>query len=86
MLVVERAGEGALRALLAAAGMEAVIPAKRNRKVPIAHDASCHRERNCIERCFKKLKHFRHIATCFDRRDVYFLSFLHLACSLLWLR
>ena len=75
-----------LRALLAAAGMEAVIPAKRNRKVPIAHDAIRYRERNRIERCFNKLKHFRHIATRFDRRDIYFLSFLHLACTLLWLR
>ena len=75
-----------LRALLAAAGMEAVIPAKRNRKLPIAHDATLYRTRNRIERCFNKLKHFRRIATRFDRRDVYFLSFLHLACTLLWLR
>ena len=75
-----------LRALLTTAGMEAVIPAKRNRKLPIAHDATRYRERNRIERCFNKLKHFRHIATRFDRRDVYFLSFLHLASTLLWLR
>ena len=66
--------------------MEAVIPAKRNRKVPIEHDAVRYRERNRIERCFNKRKHFHHIATRFDRRDVYFLSFLHLACTLLWLR
>ena len=75
-----------LRALLAAAGMEAVIPAKRNRKVPIAHDAILYRTRNRIERCFNKLKHFRRIATRYDRRDTYFLGFLQLACTLLWLR
>ena len=74
------------RALLAAAGMEAVIPSKRNRKVPIVHDAARYRERNRIERCFNKLKHFRRIATRFDRRDTYFLALLHLACTLLWLR
>ena len=76
----------ALRALLAALNMQVVIPAKRNRKVPIEHDATLYRERNRIERCFNKLKHFRRIATRFDRRDVYFLGFLQLACTLLWLR
>ncbi len=75
-----------LRALLLAAGMEAVIPARRNRKVPIAHDATLYRTRNRIERCFNKLKHFRRIATRYDRRDIYFLAFLHFACTLLWLR
>ena len=75
-----------LRALLAAAGMEAVIPSKRNRKVPIAHDAVLYRTRNRIERCFNKLKHFRRVATRYDRRDAYFLGFLQLACTLLWLR
>ena len=45
-----------------------------------------YRTRNRIERCFNKLKHFRRIATRFDRRDVYFLGFLQLACTLLWLR
>ena len=75
-----------LRALLATMGMEAVIPSRRNRKERIAHDAMRYRERNRIERCFNKLKHFRRIATRFDRRDIYFLSFLHLACTLLWLR
>ena len=76
----------ALRALLTALGMQAVIPAKRNRKVPIEHDAILYRERNRIARCFNKLKHFRRIATRFDRRDTYFLGFLQLACTLLWLR
>ena len=75
-----------LRALLAALCVEAVIPVKRNRKVPIEHDKTLYRERNRIERCFNKLKHFRRIATRFARRDVYFLGSLHLACTLFWLR
>ena len=50
--------------------MEAVIPAKRNRKVPTAHDAALYRTRNRIERAFNKLKHFRRVATRFDRRDI----------------
>ncbi len=43
-------------------------------------------KRDRIERCLNKRKHLRHVATRFDRRDVYLLSFLHLACTLLWLR
>jgi len=76
----------ALRELIATAGMEAVIPSKRNRRVSIPHDSLAYKERNRIERCFNKLKHFRHIATRFDRCDIYFLSFLFIASTLLWLR
>ena len=75
-----------LRAWLAAADMEAVIPAKRHRKVVIPRDTILYRERNRIERCFNKLKHFRRVATRYDRCDTYFLALLHLACTLLWLR
>ncbi|HTO81931.1 MAG TPA: IS5/IS1182 family transposase, partial [Methylomirabilota bacterium] len=39
-----------------------------------------------IERCFNKLKHFRRIATRYDRRAAYFLAFIHIACSILWMR
>ncbi len=39
-----------------------------------------------IERCFNKFKHFRRIATRFDRRAAYFLSFLQIAAALLWMR
>lgn len=76
----------ALRAQIVAAGMQVLIPSKRNRKVPTAHDRTLYRTRNRIERCFNKLKHFRRIATRLDRRDLHFLSFLHLASALLWLK
>jgi transposase len=35
--------------------------------------------------CFGKLKFFRRIATRFNRNDTYFMGFLYLACSLLWI-
>ena len=76
----------ALRHLLAVGRMEAVIPSKSNRKVSIPHNTLLYRSRNRIERCFNKLKHFRRIATRFDRRDSYFRSFLYIACAILWLR
>ena len=76
----------AFRELVEASGMEAVIPSNRRRKVLIAHDKELYRIRNRIERCFNKLKHFRRVATRFDRQDAHYLGFLHLASALLWLR
>jgi hypothetical protein len=40
---------------------------------------------NLIERCFGALKRYRRIAARFDRNDFHFMSFLYLACSLIWL-
>lgn len=76
----------ALRALIAELGAEAVIPSNRSRKVLIDHDVMAYRARNCIERCFSKLKHFRRFATRYDRRTVHFLGFVHLAAAMIWMR
>jgi transposase len=66
--------------------MKAVIPSNRSRKRPIRHDKVLYRERNRIERCFNKLKHFRRLATRYDRRAVHFLAFICLAAAMLWMR
>jgi transposase len=76
----------ALRQLIADIGAEAVIPSNRTRKVSIPHNATIYRHRNRIERCFNKLKHFRRIATRYDRRAIHFLAFIHLAAAMLWMR
>ncbi len=76
----------ALRAIIAELGAQAVIPSNRSRKVLIAHDITAYRARNCIERCFSKLKHFRRFATRYDRRTVHFMGFIHLAAVMIWLR
>jgi transposase len=76
----------ALRELIADAGAEAVIPSNRTRRLPIPHDAVRYRDRNRIERFFNKLKHFRRIATRYDRRAGNFLAAIHLASTIIWLR
>jgi len=76
----------AIRKTVADAGMKAVIPSNRSRKTIIPHDEALYRERNHIERCFNKLKHFRRLATRYDRRACHFLAFLCLAASMLWMR
>ena len=57
----------AVREELTKAGIEAVIPAKRNRKNPAPHDAEKYKWRNLIERLFSKLKNWRRVATRYDK-------------------
>jgi transposase len=65
---------------------KAVIPSNRSRRRRFRHDKALYRERNRIERCFNKLKHFRRLATRYDRRAVHYLAFLCLAAAMLWMR
>jgi transposase len=75
-----------LRQTIAEMEAQAVIPSTRSRKIPILHDEAIYKERNRIERCFNKLKHFRRFATRYDRRATHYLAFIHLAAIMLWLR
>jgi putative transposase len=68
------------------AGASPVIPPKRNRRVQHAYDIDLYKERKRVERFFNKLKHFRHIATRYDRRECYFLAAIHLASAMIWMR
>lgn len=76
----------ALCALITAVDAQAVIPSNRCRKISIPHDAIAYKHRNRNERCFSKLKHFRHFATRYGRRTVHFNGFVHLAAAMIWLR
>ena len=53
-------------------GAIAVIPPKSNRKTPQQYDRELYKQRNLIERAFNKPKHWRRIATRYDRRSLYF--------------
>ena len=75
-----------LRDLIAGMDAQAVIPSKRNRKIPIPHDEVIYKHRNQIERCFGRMKHFRRFATRYDRRTIHFTGFVHLAAAMNWLR
>jgi len=65
-------------------GAVAVIPPKSNRKNPQIYDREIYKQRNLIERAFNKLKHWRRIATRYDRRSLYFLAALHLTAAVTW--
>jgi transposase len=65
--------------------IEAVIPPRRNRCEQRSYDAALYRERNLIERMFNKLKHYRRLATRYEKTALSFLSFLNLIAAKLWL-
>ena len=75
----------AIREELAKAEIEAVIPAKRNRKNPAPHDAEKYKWRNLIERLFSKLKNWRRVATRYDKSKESYLGFVAIAAVKLWL-
>ena len=62
-----------------------VIPPKANRKEPRDCDFALYRERNLVERFFNKIKHYRAIATRFDKLASTFLAGVLLVCVLIWL-
>ena len=74
-----------LRNKIAAMKARAVIPSKRNRTVPIPHDVDLYKHRKRIERCFGRLKHFRRLATRYDRRTIHFTGLVYLAAAMIWL-
>ena len=76
----------AFRDLIRSKRMRIVIPSTRSRKRRIPYNRVAYKERNLVERCFNKLKHFRRVATRYDRLDCHYLALLHLASTMIWLR
>jgi len=74
------------RAALAERGIEACIPSKSNRKVPIPHDPILYRERHKIENTFGRIKDWRRIHTRYDRCAHTFMSAICIAATVIfWL-
>ena len=76
----------ALLALIRASGAKAHIPSMRSRLIQRTVSRQIYRQRNLVERYFNKLKHFRRIATRFDKLARNFLAAVALASTRLWLR
>lgn len=75
----------AIRTEIEAAGVEAVIPTKSNRRAPIPHNRAKYRWRNGIERLFNKLKNWRRLATRYDKTKESYLGFVAIASVKLWI-
>ena len=73
---------GPFAQLIAGRGAEVVIPARRNAKQPRQIDENLYQDRNKIERFFNRIKHYRRIATRYDKTAASYLAFLHLAATM----
>ena len=79
-LLMDRAYEGdATRKLAQELGYTPVVPPKVNRKNPWEYDKRLYKERNQIERLFRRIKRFRRVFTRYDKLDILYLAFVFLA-------
>ena len=75
-----------LRSTLSERGAWANIkPTPRRVNIP-AFSPFLYRFRNLIERFFNKLKHYRAIATRFEKHASNYLALVKLACARIWMR
>ena len=75
-----------IRELIQDQGATPNISPKSNRRWKPCFSKRLYRERNLIERFFSKLKHFRRVATRYDKLAANFLAMIQLASMRLWLR
>ena len=76
----------ALLDLIRASGAKAHIPSTSQRLVHRSVDRRIYRQRNLVERFFCKLKHFRRIATRYDKLARNYLAATVLVGALYWIK
>ena len=87
MLLADRGYDAnALLDLIRASGAKAHIPSTSQRLVHRSVERRIYRQRNLVERFFNKLKHFRAVATRFEKHDANYLALVKLAASRIWMR
>jgi transposase len=86
-LLADRAYDSdALRNTLAERGAKANIKPMPNRVNIPKFNKKLYRKRNLVERFFNKLKHFRAIATRFEKHGANYLALVKLASARIWMR
>jgi len=86
-LLADRAYDSdALRNTLAERGAKANIKPMPNRVNIPKFNKKLYRKRNLVARFFNKLKHFRAIATRFEKHGANYLALVKLASARIWMR
>jgi transposase len=87
ILLADRAYDSdGLRQSLKERGAWANVKPMPNRKYVPAFSQFLYRYRNLVERFFNKLKHFRAVATRFEKHDANYLALVKLAATRIWMR
>jgi transposase len=68
------------------AGMEVVIPPRKNRKEQREYDTDIYRTRRLVENAFLYLKRWRGIATHYAKNTGSFLASVQIRCIAIWAR
>jgi len=87
----------AVRGLLRARGIKAVIPEPRDQQAnrarrgsaggrPVTYDTDLYKRRNTVERAFNRMKHWRALATRYDKLALVYRGGVVLAAILTWLK
>ena len=66
-------------------GSKPVIPSRKGRNAPRRLRRHLYRRRNRVERFVNRIKHFRRVATRYEKTARNFLGFIHLAALTCWL-
>jgi transposase len=66
-------------------GILPVVPTKSNEPPQPSFDREAYRRRNLVERLINKLKHFRRVATRYEKRAENYLAMVKIAMIRLWL-
>jgi transposase len=85
----------AIRTYLLGRGIECVIPEKDDQKAnrkrkgpaggrPVTYDKDAYKRRNVVERSFNTLKHWRSLATRYDKRALIYGSATVLHAVVIW--
>ena len=64
-------------------GAKAVIPPRSNRNIKRRYSKRRYKQRNLVERFINRLKHYRRIATRYEKTARNYLTFVNLAATLL---
>ena len=87
ILLADRAYDSdAMRQVLAERGAWANVRPMPQRRSILAFSPYLYRFRNLVERFFNKIKHYRAIATRFEKHDANYLALIKLAASRIWMR
>jgi transposase len=77
----------AIRQQATEAGMKPIIPRKINSKKPNpTFDKQLYKQRHLVENLFARLKHFRCLATRYEKLARNFKAMVYLACTIIWVK
>jgi transposase len=64
---------------------QAVIPPRSNRQSSRPYDHHLYKDRNLVERFFNRLKHYRRVATRYDKLARNYCAFIAIVSVWVWL-